>query len=125
MKLVPVTWMASGAEPASALFGEKPVTVGTTLVTLTLKLAEPPPGDGFDINPLSVPGVAVCAAVNWKTTVPPETVPETPANVAVVLPMKPVPCTVTVAVPEPAGITAGLTVPTAGAGFVWALTVND
>ncbi len=61
---------------------------GATLRTLTLKFTVPPPGDGFEMRPLSVAGFAVSEAGNWKTAVFPVIDPLTLPSVAVVDPMK-------------------------------------
>jgi hypothetical protein len=53
----------------------KPVTVGTTFRTLILNVAEPPPGAGFEIKPLSVPGFCVSLALSENVIEFPETTP--------------------------------------------------
>ena len=116
--------MPTGGEPVLALAGENPAIVGGPVVTFTLKPADPPPGAGFDISPLRVPGSSVCAAGRVNTIVLPEAAPATPASVDIVEAVKPVPATVTAAAPDPAAISAGLTLATTGGGFVFAFTVN-
>jgi hypothetical protein len=61
-KFVPVTVIPSAAEPAAAKFGVKLAIVGGSDTTLTMKVAEPPPGEGFTIEPLRIPGSAICDA---------------------------------------------------------------
>ena len=121
LKFVPLTVSATAGEPASAPVGANPETVGATLRTFTLKLAEPP---AFEIKPLSVAGFWVSAALRLKVALLPETTPVTEPNVAVVAAVKPVPCTVTVAGPDPAGTDGGFTLVIAGAALPCGLIVN-
>lgn len=58
-KFVPVTCSAVAAAPTPTDWGVKPETVGDGFSTFTLNGAVPPPGAGFEINPLSVPATAV------------------------------------------------------------------
>ena len=104
--------------------GENAVIVGGGLVTLMLKPAEPPPGGGFDTKPPSVSGSVVREAGRLNMMVLPLTVPRTPAKLATVDSLKPVPVTVTVVVPDPLSISAGPTLETTGGGFGLSLTVN-
>ena len=123
-KFVPVTRIAIASAPAAADGGVNPVMVGATFRMFTLKLADPPPGAGFEMSPFSVPGFAVSGAGNGNTMLLPETVPRTLPSVADVTPLKPVPCTVTLMAADPAGIEVGSTLATVGARFDSAFTVN-
>lgn len=108
-KFVPLTVMGSGADPALAEVGVNPVTVGAGFTTFTLKVAVPPPGEAFEIVPFNVAALCVSLILRAKVTVLPETTPEALPSEPVVPATKPVPETVTVAGPDPAGIEAGLT----------------
>src|SRR5437773_798358 len=99
--------MSRASEPASAVVGEKTLMVGGTLRTLTLKFAAPLTGVGFVMRPFNVPGFNVSEAGRLKMTLLPERKPFAVPSVALVAPMNPVPCTVTVAGPDPAGIELG------------------
>jgi hypothetical protein len=58
-KLVPLTLMFIGVDPASADVGVNPEIVGTGFNTFTVKVAVPPPGAGFTMNPLNVRALCV------------------------------------------------------------------
>ncbi len=61
-KFEPVTLMFRTWVPASTLVGEKPVTVGGGLTTLSAAAAVPPPGPGFAMTMEIVPALASAAA---------------------------------------------------------------
>ena len=109
-KLVPLTVMATGGDPAVADAGLNPVTVGVGFTTLTLKLAEPP--GPFEIVPFNVPECCVSFAVKAKVILLPETTPDALPRLPVVVGTKPVPETVTVTGPDPAAMEVGFTVET-------------
>src|SRR5438105_558229 len=86
--------------------------------TVNCNVAEPPPGDGFEMLPLSVPALASWDAGRSKRIdVFDVTTPVTPDSVAVVAVMKPAPLTVTAVAGAPELMDAGLTVDTVGVGF--------
>jgi hypothetical protein len=63
-KLVPFTVNVNAAPPAVALVGESEVIAGTGLFTVNVDIPDvPPPGAGFVTVALSVPAVAMSAAV--------------------------------------------------------------
>ncbi len=125
-KFEPVTEISSAADPALAVFGLKLVIVGGPLRMLTLKLAAPPSGGGFEMIPSRTPGASVFEAGRLNEIELPDTTPPTPPSVADVAAMNPVPSTVTVTAPEPAGIDVGVTRVMVGAGLTaaTALTVR-
>jgi hypothetical protein len=124
LKFVPETWIDVAAAPAFADVGEKPVTVGVGLMMLTVNDCVPPPGNGFEMSPERLPEFAIRAAGMLNVTVLPETLPGTPASVAVVLPMNPVPVTVTAVAALPAFILEGETPEIDGAGLGAAVMVK-
>lgn len=124
LKLVPETWIDVAAAPALAVVGENAVTVGGRLIMLTANDCVPPPGNGFEIRPERLPGFAINAAVRVNVIVLPETAPGTPASIAVVLPMNPVPVTVTLVAGPPAFILEEETPEIDGAGLGAEVMVN-
>src|SRR5205823_9044417 len=103
------TVIAVAGAPELAEDGVNPDTVGAGFKTLTLKPVEPPPGGLLVISPFSVPGVCVSAALNANVIVFPETTPLALPSEELEFAIIPVPTTVTVVAPDPAGIEAGLT----------------
>jgi len=124
LKFVPETLIGRLGDPVFTEFGLNPVTVGAAFVMFRLKLAVPPPGEGFETMPFKVPAFAVSVALREKVMVFPATTPEALPREPVVPKMNPVPETVTVAGPDPAAIDAGFTLVTFGTGFDCELTVN-
>jgi hypothetical protein len=84
---------------------------------LTENEAAPPPGAGFAMRPLRVPGFAIAAVGRLNVMDEPATLPETPASVAVVDEMNPEPITVTVVAALPPGRDVGETLDMTGVGL--------
>jgi len=124
LKFVPETWIGVAAAPDRADVGEKPVTVGGWLMMLTVNDCVPPPGNGFETSPERLPEFASTAAGRLNVTALPETLPGTPPSTAVVLPMNPVPVTVTAVAALPALMLEGETPESDGAGLGAAVMVK-
>src|SRR6516165_847269 len=104
-KFDPETVIGVSGSPTLADPGVNPVIVGLVLTTLTLKLADPPPGVAFEIKPLRVVGFCVSVALSLnEMALLLEIMPWPLPNVAVVDPIKPVPATTIVTAPDPASI---------------------
>jgi hypothetical protein len=88
LKFVPLTVIGIAGDPATALFGVNPETVGAALRMFTLKLADPPV---FEIRPFRIPGFCVSLAVRLNVAVLPVTEPLIEPRIAVVGAVNPVP----------------------------------
>jgi hypothetical protein len=120
-KPMPLTVSVNAAEPATALEGESELIVGTAL-SITKEIAfDVPPGAGFVTVTLTVPAVAISAAVIAAVNcvaLANVVVLAAPFNFTTDVDTKPVPLTVRVKAAPPAVALAGEREVSVGAGLL-------
>jgi hypothetical protein len=120
-KPTPLTVSVNGAEPATALEGERELIVGTALLIANETAFDVPPGAGFVTVTGAVPAVAISAAVIAAVNCVAFTnvvVLAAPLNFTTDVETKPVPFTVRVKAAPPAMALVGEREVSVGAGLL-------
>ena len=120
-KPTPLTVSVNAAEPATALEGESELIVGTALSIVKETAFDIPPGAGFVTVTLTVPAVAISAAVIAAVNcvaLANVVVLEAPLNFTSDVDTKPVPVTVRVKAAPPAVALVGEREVAVGAGLL-------